>query len=139
MGAGRRPGRPSGGEQAELLGGRIGHPFDSEQIVDSAISGSPTGRGLPRPRAHTGRVDLWFSRLVATGLVAVSLVEPGAHPARRGGLPRSARVVDDATAEVAETLLRQAAAAAAAAGVPLQVDLDEVLAHAARAAAPPAP
>lgn len=84
-------------------------------------------------------MELWFSRLVETGLVAVSLVEPGAHPARRGGMPHSARVVDEVTAEVAEALLRQAAAAAAAAGEPLELDLDDVLARAARDAAPPAP
>ena len=29
----------------------------------------------------------------------MSLVESGEHPARRGGLPREVRVVDDATAE----------------------------------------
>jgi hypothetical protein len=80
-------------------------------------------------------VDLWFSRLVEAGLVSVSLVESGAHPARCGGMPRSARVIDDATAEIAEALLREQAAAAAAAGVPLALDLDEVLARAARAAA----
>lgn len=81
-------------------------------------------------------MELWFSRLVETGLVAVSLIEPGAHPARRGGMPREVRVVDEPTAELAEVLLREQAAAAAAAGVPLALDLDEVLDRAARGAAP---
>ena len=58
-------------------------------------------------------MDLRFSRLVETGLVAVSLVERGEHPARRAGMPREVRVVDEPTAELAEQLLREAAAAVA--------------------------
>lgn len=82
--------------------------------------GVPRGRGRARRGAHTARVELWFSRLVQTGLVAASLIEPGAHPARRGGMPRSARVIDEPTAEIAGQLLGEQASAAAAAGVPLR-------------------
>ena len=81
-------------------------------------------------------MQLWFSQLSPTGLVAVSLVEPGAHPARRGGMPRAVRVVDEPTAAAAEKLLRDAAAAAAAAEVPLRIDLDDVVARAERAVGP---
>lgn len=100
------------------------------RLLTAPEPGSPTAAVEVRPGRTLGRVDLWFSRHVATGLVAMSLVERGEHPARRAGMPRQVRVVDEPTGELVERLLREAAASA---GVPLRVDLDAVVSRAERA------
>lgn len=94
---------------------------------------APVGRGR-RVEGHTGVVQLWASRHFASGLVALAVLDGTEHPAHSAVLPRAARVVDEATAEIAEVLLHDAAAAAAAAGRELHIDLDEVVDRAQRAA-----
>jgi len=92
---------------------------------------------LPWRARRLGGVQLCASRHVASGLVTLSLLEGTGHPAQRAVLPRSARVVDEATAKAAEELARHAAAAAAAAGRELRLDLDEIVERTQRAANSP--
>lgn len=73
-------------------------------------------------------VQLWLSRHLHTGLVALSVFEhESLHPARAKALPWRVRVVDQRTAEVAQALARDRAATAKAAGKVPQVDLDELV------------
>ena len=79
---------------------------------------------------HTGRVQLWASRHQHSGLVALSITAEPTHPARGRSLPILVRVVDTEVGEAAQRLARADADAARAAGQPIRIDLDQLVARA---------